>query len=68
MPSPVIGDLDDLESLLVAMKFEMQFVIGSYLTGIENPLIVTGLSEKHPAVVCIDDRTFVNGGWCGGWR
>ena len=23
MPSPVIDDLDDLESLLVAMKFEM---------------------------------------------
>ena len=68
MPSPVIDDLDDLESLLVAMKFEMQFVIGSYLTGVENPLIVNGLSEKHPAVACIDDRTSVNGGWCGGWR
>ena len=53
MPNPTIDNLDDLESLLLtAKKYEMQFVINSYIQHFENQVFIRENPLHLYAIAC----------------
>ena len=53
MPNPTINSLDDLESLLLtAKKYEMQFVIDSYIQNFENQVFIREDPLRLYAIAC----------------
>ena len=52
-PNPVISDLEDLGSLLVAAKkYEMEFVINSHIKSLENPRFIRQNPLHLYAIAC----------------